>query len=137
MIFVDSSVWIDYFNGKQTWQTDQLDDLLRQELVFIGDIVLAEVLQGFRKDDHFRRARKVLNMLPCVDLCGKGIAIKSAENFRALRKQGITVRKTIDMLIGTFCCENDYVLLHNDSDFDAMASHLRLRVVKQEHATDE
>jgi predicted nucleic acid-binding protein len=117
MILVDTSVWVDYFNGTINWQTDKLDALLAKEFVIMGDIILAEILQGFRKDSDFNTAKKVLSYLSCFTLSNKEIAIKSASNFRFLRKKGITVRKTIDMLIGTFCIENEISLLHNDKDF--------------------
>ena len=130
MIFVDSSVWIDYFNGNKSWQTDQLDQLLGEELIIIGDIVLAEVLQGFRNEKDFENAKKALSLLPCPNLCGIEIAIKSAVNFRTLRKKGITIRKTIDMIIGTFCIENSHTLLHDDKDFELLVKHLKLKVLR-------
>ncbi len=129
MIFVDSSVWIDYFNSKKSWQTDQLDQLLGEELIIIGDIVLAEVLQGFRNEKDFENAKKALRLLPCPNLCGIEIAIKIAVNFRTLRKKGILVRKTIDMIIGTFCIENSHTLLHDDKDFEPLVKHLELKVL--------
>ena len=131
MIFVDSSVWIDYFNGKQTWQTDKLDQFSEEELILIGDIVLVEVLQGFRKNLDFEKASEALSVFPCPNLCGVDIAFKSANNFRDLRKRGITVRKTIDMIIGTFCIENEHVLLHDDKDFEPLSKYLGLQVVHQ------
>ena len=117
MILVDTSVWIDYFNGKRSIQTDKLDELLSSEQIIMGDIILSEVLQGFRKDSDFNKAKEALDFLQCYSISNKEIAIKSAENFRSLRKKGITVRKTTDMLIGTFCIENNIPLLHNDKDF--------------------
>jgi predicted nucleic acid-binding protein len=117
MILVDTSVWIDYFNGKKSIQTDKLDELLSSEQIIMGDIILSEVLQGFRKDSDFNKAREALDFLQCYSISNKEIAIKSAENFRSVRKKGITVRKTTDMLIGTFCIENNIPLLHNDKDF--------------------
>ena len=130
MIFVDSSVWIDYFNGNITWQTDRLARLLGEELIIIGDIVLVEVLQGFRKDKDFVHAKKALSLLPCPTLCGIEIAIKSAVNFGTLRKKGVAIRKTVDMIIGTFCIENNHTLLHDDKDFEPLTKHLELKVVK-------
>ncbi len=117
MILVDTSVWIDYFNGKRNNQTDKLDEFLSTEQVIMGDIILAEILQGFRKDTDFNKAKQALDYLQCYSITNKQLAIKSAENFRALRKKGVTVRKTTDMLIGTFCIENNIPLLHNDKDF--------------------
>jgi len=121
MIMVDTSVWIDYFNGTSNEQTEKLDDLLDKDLIFIGDIILAEVLQGFRKDHDFQLAKKHLENLICISISNKEIAIKSAENFRKLRKRGFTIRKTVDMLIGTFCIENNIPLLTSDRDFKPMS----------------
>ena len=129
MILVDSSVWIDYFNGLATRQTDRLDELLGSDLLLTGDIILAEVLQGFRDDRDFRRAKRALDGLEFRAMLGRDIALKSAANYRALRAQGITVRKTIDMLIATFCIENGHELLHADRDFDPIEEHLGLRTV--------
>ena len=117
MTLVDTSVWIDYFNGLKNSHTDKLDNLLTSELVVIGDIILAEILQGFRIDADYRNAKEYLDSLVCFSISNKNIAIRSAENFRYLRKRGITIRKTTDMLIGTFCIENNIPLLHNDKDF--------------------
>jgi len=130
MILTDSSVWIDYFNGNQTWQTNKLDFLLSDELIITGDIILTEILQGFRNDLDFRIAKKALNSLPCYTLCGKEIALKSANNFRVLRKRGVTIRKTIDMIIGTFCIENGFILLHDDKDFLPLIELLQLKVLQ-------
>lgn len=129
MILVDSSVWIDYFNGLATSQTDRLDELLGSDLLLTGDIILAEVLQGFRDDRDFRRAKRALDGLEFRAMLGRDIALKSAANYRALRAQGVTVRKTIDMLIATFCIENGHELLHADRDFDPIERHLGLRTV--------
>lgn len=129
MIFVDSSVWIDYFNGRITKQTDLLDTLLGNELVVIGDIVLTEVLQGFQNDRDFVKAKKLFESLYFMPMLGKKLAIKSAENYRKLKKKGITARKTIDVIIATFCIENNLLLLHSDRDFRIMEKHLALRVV--------
>ena len=129
MILVDSSVWIDYFNGVETRQTDRLDELLGSDLLLTGDIILAEVLQGFHNDRDFRRAKRALDGLEFRVMLGRDIALKSAANTRALRAQGVTVRKTIDMLIATFCIENDHELLHADRDFDPIEEHLGLRTV--------
>ena len=128
MILVDTSVWIDYFNGKKNRQTDKLDELLAVEQVIMGDIILTEILQGLRKDSDFRKAKNQLGSLVCMTISNKDLAIKSAENFRKLRKSGITVRKTTDMLIGTFCIENNVPLLHNDKDFTPLKT-LGLQIV--------
>ena len=130
MIVVDSSVWIDYFNGKITTQTNLLDGLLDAELIVIGDLILTEVLQGFQHDKDYRQAKTLLGSLAFMDMLGKDIAIKSADNYRSLRKKGITVRKTIDVIIGTFCIETELSLLHCDRDFDALEKHFKLRVIR-------
>ena len=129
MILVDTSVWIDYFNGTITPQTDILDNLLGYQPLAIGDLILTEVLQGFANERDFQRATQLLTSLTAVELGGQGIAIQAARNFRALRKLGVTVRKTIDTIIATHCIESGHDLLHNDRDFDPFAKHLGLRVV--------
>ena len=128
MILVDSSVWIEYFKGTITTQTEMLDGLLGQQPLAIGDLILTEVLQGFDNDRDFNDARKMLTSLLVVELGGQEIAIHAAKNFRALRRLGVTVRKTIDTVIATRCIESGYELLHNDRDFDPFAKHLGLRV---------
>ena len=129
MIVVDSSVWIDYFRGRATPQVETLDALLGVEPVATGDLMLTEVLQGFASDRDFNRARKLLMSLVIVDLAGPSIAVKAAENFRALRRLGISVRKTIDTVIATHCIENRLPLLYSDRDFDPFVEHLGLCAV--------
>ncbi|MBK7081458.1 MAG: PIN domain nuclease [Betaproteobacteria bacterium] len=129
MIVVDSSVWIDYFRGRATPQVETLDALLGVEPVATGDLMLTEVLQGFAGDRDFNRARKLLTSLVIVDLAGPSVAVKAAENFRALRRLGISVRKTIDTVIATHCIENRLPLLYSDRDFDPFVEHLGLRAV--------
>lgn len=129
MILVDSSVWIDYFNGNATAATNRLDALLGSESLAVGDLILTEVLQGFADEREFSVVQRTLTSLDVVELGGREIAIQAARNFRALRKTGITVRKTIDTLIATRCIESGYTLLHDDRDFDAFVKHLGLRVV--------
>jgi predicted nucleic acid-binding protein len=129
LILVDSSVWIDYFRGSITAQTEKLDQLLSSEPLAIGDLILTEVLQGFDDERDFNKARKMLTALTVVELGGQGTAIQAARNFRALRKRGVTVRKTIDTVIATRCIESGYDLLHSDRDFDPFVNHLGLRVV--------
>ena len=129
MILVDSSVWIDYFKGTITAQTELLDRLLGQQPLAIGDLILTEVLQDFDKDRDVNAAKKMLTSLEVVELGGEEIAIQAAKNFRTLRKRGVTVRKTIDTVIATRCIESGYGLLHNDRDFDPFVKHLGLRVV--------
>jgi len=127
MILVDSSVWIDYFRGIATPQAEKLDLLLGTEPIAMGDLILTEVLQGFANDRDFNQARKLLASLVTVKLVGRTVAIKAAENFRALRSLGISVRKTIDTLIATHCIENRLPLLYSDKDFDPFVEHLGLR----------
>jgi predicted nucleic acid-binding protein len=129
MILVDSSVWINYFNGIDTWQTEFLDRSLTEVPVVMGDLILTEVLQGFRDDRGFEQARDSLSILPFKQMSGYKIAIKSAQNYRILRKSGITVRKTIDIIIGTFCILENLSLLHDDKDFEPMTKLLSLRSV--------
>ena len=131
MILVDTSVWIDYLNGKQVWQTDALDNILSKEWVLIGDIILAEILQGFDKDSDYKKAKEALDIFECINIGGKKLAVKSASNFRFLRSKGVTIRKTVDMLIGTWCIESEIELLHNDKDFDRIALHLPLKVLRE------
>ena len=127
MIFVDSSVWVDYFNGIQSAETNYLDGLLGTEPVGLGDLVLIEVLQGFQRDRDYAIAKGLLTSLAIFTLGGQGMAIKSADNFRLLRKKGITVRKTIDVLIATYCINKNLPLLHSDKDFDSFQKYLKLR----------
>ena len=129
MIFVDSSVLIDYFSGKNNWQVEKLDEILGNEIIVLGDYILVEVLQGFKKDKDFKTAKNVLSSFPCINILGEEIAIKSAINYRTLRKKGITIRKTIDVIISTFCIENNLQLLHNDKDFFPFEKHLGLKSV--------
>ncbi len=129
MILVDSSVWIDYFNGAATTETDLLDELLGREPVAVGDLVLVEVLQGFRAEADYRAARELLGSLAVFELLGVSRAHKVAESYRALRRLGITVRKTTDAVIATFCIEQRLPLLYSDRDFDPFVEHLGLRRV--------
>jgi predicted nucleic acid-binding protein len=130
MILVDSSVFIDYFNGINNWHTDELNALLGNELVITGDYILAEVLQGFRNDKDYKIAKEIMQSFPCFNICNEELAIKSADNFRYLRRKGITIRKTVDLIIGTFCIENDIELLHNDRDYEPMGQYLNLKIRK-------
>lgn len=129
MIVVDSSVWIDYFRGVDTREAMLLHGRLGVEPVVIGDLVLAEVLQGFRRERDLRRAEAALQTLIFRPMVGRAVALASARNYRALRAGGVTVRKTIDVLIATFCIENGHSLLHADRDFDAMERYLGLRTL--------
>jgi predicted nucleic acid-binding protein len=127
---VDSSVWIDYFNGRATVWTDVLDRLLGTEHLLMGDLILVEVLQGFRSDLDFQRARRHLETLEFRPMAGRELTIAAARNYRALRARGVTVRKTIDTVIATFCIVEGHELLHCDRDFDPFERHLGLRVVR-------
>jgi hypothetical protein len=129
VVVVDTSVWVDYLNGADTAQAARLDQLLGERLVVVGDLVLAELMQGFASEDEAALVRRNLEPLPFAEMVGRENALAAAANFRELRRRGATVRKTIDVLIGTFCLENDLELLHADRDFDVMAEHLGLRVV--------
>lgn len=120
MVLVDTSVWIDYFCGKETQQVFLLDDLLKEDRIIIGDLILTELLRGFRYKLDLIAISEVIKLLEYKDLVGREIAEKSAENYRYLRRKGATVRKTIDVIIGTFCIENGTNLLHADRDFDPM-----------------
>jgi hypothetical protein len=126
VILVDSSVWIDYFRGVATPQSDRLDTLLAAEPLAIGDLMLTEVLQGFDRDLDFERALELLRTLAVIDIGGEEIAVQAARNFRALRALGVTVRKTIDTLIATRCIADGYPLLYSDRDFDPFVNHLSL-----------
>jgi hypothetical protein len=129
MLLVDSTVWIDYFNGRITPQTDYLDRALDGELILVGDLILAEVLQGFRSEAEFEQARVALGRFKQAALVSPALAVQSARNYRTLRSQGITVRKTIDCLIATFCIENGHSLLHHDTDYDSFEQSLGLTVI--------
>ena len=118
MILVDSSVWIDYFSGVDSQQTNTLDRTLGSRLVAVGDLILTEVLQGFRIDKDYMTAKTLFDDLTVFDLLGKEMALKSAENFRTLRKRGITIRKTADVIIASFCIDRSLPLLFSDRDFN-------------------
>jgi|TARA_R110002050_G_scaffold243528_2_gene380064 hypothetical protein len=130
MILVDSSFWIDFFNGVDSPPAEKPDQLLGHEMIVTGDLIVMEVLlQGFQSDGHFHQARRVLEELPFFNLFNKELSLRAAENYRSLRKKGVTVRKTIDVIIGTFCIENRIHLLHNDRDFNSLGAYLGLQVI--------
>jgi predicted nucleic acid-binding protein len=131
MVLAETSVWIGYFNGVSNWQTERLDLLLDTEPVALGDLILTEVLQGFRKDTDLRKAQAFLAELPFYELGGYEVCLHAARNYRALRAKGLTVHKTIDVIIATACIEWDFELLHNDRDFDALQQILGLQVVQE------
>lgn len=129
MIVVDSSVWIDFLNGRNAPPVRRLRECLGSEEIALGDLMLCEILQGL---DSERSAAEVLSLLrrfEIVPMAGETIAVAAARNFRHLRRRGITIRKTIDLLIGTWCIENRRPLLHNDRDFRPMARYLGLTEV--------
>lgn len=132
MILVDTSVWIDYFNGLKNKKTNTLDSALIDGTVAIGDIIFLEILQGFRHDKDYNKARNTLSTLEQYELFGQTMVIKCANNYRALRKKGITIRKTTDIIIATFCIDNKLPLLYSDRDFEPFAKHLNLISVSDE-----
>ena len=133
MIIVDSSVWIDYFNGKISPHTNKLDELLGQEVLAIGELILSEVLRGFRQDADYHTAKQLMLSLTVFDMVGMELAIRSAENYRLLRKKGLTVRKMADVMIATFCIEHQHALLFADKDFLPFVEHLKLKTIQINH----
>jgi predicted nucleic acid-binding protein len=132
VILVDTSVWIDYFNGTGNEYTDKLDAALEQGNVAIGDLIFLEILQGFKSDRDYRRAKTTLGSLDQYEMFGHDMVLKCAENYRALRKKGITIRKTADVIVATFCIENQLPLLFSDRDFDPFVETLGLIPVVNE-----
>jgi predicted nucleic acid-binding protein len=132
MILVDTSVWIDYFNGVQNCHTDMLDSAIIEGVVAIGDLIFLEILQGIRNDRDYHKTKQSLLTLDQYEMFGKGMAIKCAENYRALRKKGITIGKTADVIIATFCIEQRIPLLYLDRDFIPFVDHLGLESVVPE-----
>jgi predicted nucleic acid-binding protein len=129
MVIVDSSVWIDALNGKITPETTWLGMALGREQVGLTSLILCEVLQGIRFDRHFRETEERLRVFQIFASVTAKLAVSAAQNFRKLQRRGVTVRKTIDCIIATFCIEEGHQLLHNDRDFDAFETHLGLRVL--------
>ena len=132
MILVDTSVWIDYFNGNENNKTNALDSALIDGTVAIGDIIFLEILQGFRHDKDYNKAKKSLSSLDLYEMFGLSMVSRCADNYRALRKKGITVRKTTDVIIATFCIDNKLPWLYSDKDFDPFAKYLKLTSVSAE-----
>ncbi len=128
MIVADTSAWIDYVRGIDAPHTNMLDHELVKSRIITGDIIITEFLQGFRNEKDYQAAKKIMDSLEYHDFLGKEMAIQSAQNFRKLRKHGVTIRKTIDVIIATFCIENGFSLIHNDRDYDAMEKVLGLKV---------
>ena len=125
---IDTSVWIDFFRGAPTREVELLGGVVRQGHAAVGDLILCEILQGLKQDQDFRTVQRHFKAFPIFSMVGAEIAVKSAQNYRRLRSKSITVRKTIDCLIATFCIENDFVLLHNDRDFEPFERELGLTV---------
>jgi len=132
MILVDTSVWIDYFKGIETQETNLLDTALSNDSVAIGDLILLEILQGFRSDKDYETAKEHLQVLHQFSMLSSEIAINAAENYRVLRKRGITIRKTADVIIATFCINRSIPLLFADKDFIPFTKYLRLQSVSTE-----
>ena len=129
MVIVDTSAWIEYFRGGIHPVVEKVDRCLDQDLVGIGDLVYCEVMQGIRSTRVQNEVGALLLSLPQFDMVGFTIAEKSAANYRLLRSKGVTVSKTIDVLLGTFCSEHGLQIVHNDSDFDLMAKYIGLDVL--------
>jgi len=128
VLLVDSSVWVDYFNGIPSRETDLLDGLLGSEVLLTGDIILAEVLRGFDAQRDYRRAKRLLGALAYEDMLGREVAERSVAYYRTLRRRGVTVRKTIDVFIASFCITRGHALLHRDRDFEPFQKHFGLQV---------
>ncbi len=128
MILVDSSVWIAHLRGQRTAAAAKLEELVTREPILVGDLILLEILQGARDEANAARIERLLRRFTLVPLLDADLAPIAARNVRSLRKLGVTVRKTADIIIGSFCIENDFLLLHQDRDFDPMEKHLGLRV---------
>lgn len=129
MIVVDSSVWIDYLNKHQSDEAKVLDFLIGRERLLVGDIVLCEVLLGLRDEREARLVEKRLRWFDVVSMLDPDLAVQAAANYRRLRNVGVTIRKTVDLIIGTFCIEHGHELLHRDRDYEPMREHLGLKVV--------
>lgn len=128
VIVADTSVWVDYVRGVKSAQTDLLDYELLHNRVVTGDIIIVEFLQGFKNSSDFKLAKSIMERLEYHNFLGREMAIFAANNYRILRRNGVTVRKTIDVIIASFCIGNGFELLHNDRDFDPMEQYLGLRI---------
>lgn len=126
MILADTSIWIDFFNGKITPETNLLDNALAEGNVIIGDLIVLEILQGIRDDNDYSKTKKALETLELFELFGSSMIIECANNFRLLRKKGLTIRKTADLIIASFCIKNKIPLLYADRDFVPFTEHLGL-----------
>lgn len=129
MVIIDTSAWIEYFAGGDSQTVQKIDRALSHNLVGMGDLIYCEIMQGLYSAKQQTAVSGLLLALPKYEMVGFTMARKSAENYRTLRSKGITVRKTIDVVIGTFCAEMGHELIHCDRDFDVMAPHIGLRVI--------
>lgn len=129
MVIIDTSAWIEYLKDGIPLVVKKVDQCLEQDLVGIGDLVYCEIMQGIRSPRERSKVSSLLLSLPQFNMVGFSIAEKSAANYRLLRSKGVTVRKTIDVLIGTFCAEQGFQIVHYDSDFDLMAKHIGLKTL--------
>ena len=129
MILVDSTVWIDLLNNVVTDPVRRLRELIPTTPLLIGDLILLEVLQGFRNEAQAKLVERSLRRFEAVALLDPDLAVKAAANYRFLRRRGITIRKTIDLVIGTFCIERGHTLLHSDRDFGPMERLLGLSII--------
>lgn len=129
MVIVDTTVWVDYLNGRPAPHVGWLERELERQRLGLTDLILCEVLQGVRDEHQAAETRRELLKLQVFTTGGVPLAVAAARNYRDLRSRGRTVRRTIDVWIATFCLLNDHTLLHNDRDFDAFEEYLRLRVV--------
>lgn len=129
MILVDTSVWIDYFNGNDNKHTEYLDGALIEGNVALGDLIFLEILQGIREDKEYKRLKSLLSRLDQYTLFDNDMVVHCADHYRSLRKKGITIRKTADVIIATFCIQNHIPLLYTDKDFDPFVTYLKLKTV--------
>ena len=129
MIVVDSSVWIAHLRGRETPATARLAQLVGREPLLVGDVILLEVLQGARNEAQAARIERMLRRFMVVPLLDPELAVRAARNFRRLRDIGVTVRKSADLVIATYCIEHGHALLHEDRDFGPIERHLGLRII--------
>jgi predicted nucleic acid-binding protein len=126
VIVADTSVWIDYLRDRGTPQTERLEGLLGRRRLLLGDLIVCELLRGARDEGEAVRIGERLSPLPVAEMVGQRVAVQAALHFRILRRHGVTIRNTVDLLIGTFCIANGHQLLHSDRDFKPMVEHLGL-----------
>jgi len=129
MVIIDTTVWIDYLRGSQNPETNWLNRELDRQRLGLTDLILCEVLQGIRDDRSFTQVHRALRRFEIFETGSVGLAVAAARNFRRLRQQGHTVRKTVDCLIATFCLQGRHSLLHRDRDFDPFEHLLGLPVI--------